>query len=135
MEFSLNFVIFTYMKIRETDKQLYLVDGERKMRGKELALAILGSGLGVTSIKEGSVIVFEFRVFEFSRIVRYMFQTKKDLNVLRLNDASYVNYLAGSVIDLQTGKPVEKVSYAPRFKQCRFPSLDELHLYEQFSTI
>lgn len=130
MEFSLNFVIFTYMKIRETDKQLYLVDGERKMRGKELAIAILGSGLGVTSIKEGSVIVFEF-----SRIVRYMFQTKKDLNVLRLNDAYYVNYLAGSVIDLQTGKPVEKLSYAPRFKQCRFPSLDELHLYEQFSTI
>ena len=118
------------MKIRETDKQLYLVDGERKMRGKELALAILGSGLGVTSIKEGSVIVFEF-----GRIVRYMFQTKKDLNVLRLNDASYVNYLAGSVIDLQTGSPVDRVSYAPRFKQCRFPSLDELHLYEQFSTI
>lgn len=130
MEISLNFTIFTYMKIRETDKQLYLVDGERKMRGKELALAILGSGLGVTSIKEGSVIVLEF-----SRIVRYMFQIKKDLNVLRLNDVSYVNYLAGSVIDLQTGKPVEKVSYAPRFKQCRFPSLDELHLYEQFSTI
>ena len=130
MEISLNFTIFTYMKIRETDKQLYLVDGERKMRGKELALAILGSGLGVTSIKEGSVIVFEF-----SRIVRYMFQTKKALNVLRLNDASYVNYLAGSVIDLQTGEPVDRVSYAPRFKQCRFPSLDELHLYEQFSTI
>ena len=130
MEISLNFTIFTYMKIRETDKQLYLVDGERKMRGKELALAILGSGLCVTSIKEGSVIVFEF-----SRIVRYMFQTKKDLNVLRLNDASYVNYLAGSVIDLQTGAPVDRVSYAPRFKQCRFPSLDELHLYEQFSTI
>ena len=130
MEISLNFTIFTYMKIRETDKQLYLVDGERKMRGKELALAILGSGLGVTSIKEGSVIVFEF-----GRIVRYMFQTKKDLNVLRLNDASYVNYLAGSVIDLQTGKPVDRVSYAPRFKQCRFPSLDELHLYEQFYTI
>ena len=118
------------MKIRETDKQLYLVDGERKMRGKELALAILGSGLGVTSIKEGSVIVFEF-----GRIVRYMFQTKKDLNVLRLNDASYVNYLAGSVVDLQTGAPVDRVSYAPRFKQCRFPSLDELHLYEQSSTI
>ena len=118
------------MRIRETDKQLYLVDGERKMRGKELALAILGSALCVTSIKEGSVIVFEF-----SRIVRYMFQTKKDLNVLRLNDASYVNYLAGSVIDLQTGKPADKVPYAPRFKQCRLPSLGELHLYEQFSTI
>ena len=130
MEISLNFTIFTYMKIRETDKQLYLVYGERKMKGKELALAILGSGLGVTSIKEGSVIVFEF-----SRRVRYMFQTKKDLNVLRLNDASYVNYLAGSVVDLQTGEPVDRVSYAPRFKHCRFPSLGELHLYEQSSTI
>lgn len=129
MEISLNFTIFTYMKIRETDKQLYLVDGERKMRGKELALAILDSGLGVTSIKEGSVIICEF-----SRIVRYMFQTKGDLNVLRLNDASYVNYLAGSVIDLQTGKPTD-VPYDPRFKKCRFPSLGELHLYEQFSTI
>ena len=118
------------MKIRETDKQLYLADGERKMRGKELALVILGSGLGVTSIKEGSVIVLEF-----SRIVRYMFQTKKDLNVLRLNDASYVNYLAGSVIDLGTGKPREYLEYAPRFKQCRLPTILELEQYEKFYTI
>lgn len=117
------------MKIRETDKQLYLVDGERKMRGKELAIAILGSGLGVTSIKEGTLIVFEL-----SRIF-YIFQIKNSLNLMRLNDASYVNYLAGSVIDLQTGKPKEFLEFAPRFKWCRLPTILELEQYEKFSTI
>ena len=128
MEFSLNFVIFTYMKIRETDKQLYLVDGERKMRGKELALYILNSGLGVTSIKEGSVIVLEFnRVF--------IFQIKNSLDLFSINNASYVNYLAGSVIDLGTGKPIEFLEFAPRFKHCRLPTILELEQYEKFSTI
>ena len=117
------------MKIRETDKQLYLVDGERKMRGKELAIAILGSGLGVTSIKEGSVIVLEFSS------IFYIFQIKNSLNLMRLNDASYVNYLAGSVIDLQTDKPKEFLEFAPRFKWCRLPTILELEQYEKFSTI
>ena len=117
------------MKIRETDKQLYLVDGERKMRGKELAIAILGSGLGVPSIKQGTLIVFEFsRTF-------YIFQIKNSLNLMRLNDASYVNYFAGSVIDLGTGKPKEFLEFAPRFKWCRLPTILELEQYENFSTI
>lgn len=91
-------------------------------------MQILGSGLGVTSIKQGTLIVFEFnRVF--------IFQIKNDLNLLSVNNASYVNYLAGSVIDLGTGKPIEFLEFAPRFKNCRLPTILELEQYERFSTI
>lgn len=118
------------MKIRKTDNQLYLEYTEKILRGKELALQILGSGLGVTSIKQGTLIVFEL-----NRTSRYIFQVKKDLNVLRLNDASYVNYLAGSVVDFETGRVKETLDYAPRFKQCRLPTMGEVEIYEKFTTI
>lgn len=118
------------MKVREIDNQLYLEYTDRTFRGKQLAIQILGSGLGVTSIKQGTLIVFEF-----SRVFKYIFQIKNSLNLLRLNDASYVNYLAGSVIDLGTGKPMEFLEFAPRFKQCRLPTILELEKYEKFSTI
>ena len=118
------------MKIRETDNQLYLEHTEKILKGKELALQILGSGLGVTSIKQGTLIVFEL-----NKASTYIFQIKKDLNVLRLNDASYINYLAGSVVDLGTGQIKETLEYAPRFKQCRLPSPRELERYEKFSTV
>lgn len=118
------------MKIRKTDNQLFLENTDKTFRGKELALQIVGSGLGVHSLDEGTLIVFEF-----SRVVKMIFQLKKTLKVMNLNEASYVNYLAGSVIDLGTGRPIEKVSYAPRFKQCRLPTMGEVEIYEKFTTI
>lgn len=130
MEISLNFTIFTYMKIRTTDNQLYVECAEKILKGKELALQILGSGLGVTSIKQGTLIVFEL-----SKTSTYIFQIKNDLNVFRLNDASYISYLAGSVVDLGTGRIKETLEYAPRFKKCRLPSPRELERYEKFNTI
>lgn len=118
------------MKIRIDDNQLFLEDTDRTFWGKELALYILSSGLGVTCIRQGTLIVFEF-----NRAYRCIFQIKNDLNLLSLNSASYVNYLAGSVIDLVTGKPKECIEYAPRFIYCRLPTLRELDQYEKFSTI
>lgn len=118
------------MKIRVTDNQIFLEDTDMTLRGKELAMQILGSGLGVTSIKQGTLIVFEP-----NWVLQYIFQIKNDLNLLRLNDDSYVSYLAGSVIDLGTGKPREFIKYALQFKKCRLPTILELEQYERFSTI
>lgn len=90
-------------------------------------MQILGSGLGVTSIKQGTLIVFEFNR-------AFIFQIKNSLNLLSVNNASYVNYLAGSVIDLGAGKPIEFIK-APQFKHCRLPTIWELEVYEKFSTV
>lgn len=133
MEISINFVIFTYMKVRETDNQLYLEHTDRTFKGKQLVLQIVGSGLGVLSLDEGTLIVFEFK---FSRMVRVIFQLKKTLKVTDLNDASCIEYLEGSAINLQTGKPLEVITYALRFRYCRLPTMDEVERYEKvFTTI
>ena len=118
------------MKIRETDNQLFLENTDKTFKGKELALHILGSGLRVLYLYEGTLIVFEF-----SRMVRVIFQLKKTLKVTDLNDASYINYLAGSAINLQTGKPLEEIAYAPTFRYCRLPTITEVEIYENLSTI
>lgn len=118
------------MKVRKTDNQLFLEETDRTFRGKELALQIVGSGLGVLTLDEGTLIVFEL-----SKVVNVVFQLKKTLRVAYLNDASYIDYLAGSVINLGTGKPKEFLEFAPQFKRCRLPTILELEQYEQFSTI
>lgn len=121
------------MKVRETDNQLYLEHTDRTFKGKQLVLQIVGSGLGVLSLDEGTLIVFEFK---FSRMVRVIFQLKKTLKVTDLNDASCIDYLEGSAINLQTGKPLEVIIYALRFRYCRLPTMDEVERYEKvFTTI
>lgn len=130
MEFSIAFTIFTYMKIRETDNQLYLEHTDRIFKGKELALQIVGSGLGVLSLNEGTLIVVEF-----SKMICVIFQLKKTLKVTDLNDYSYIDYLAGSAISIRTGKPIEKIAYAPTFRYCRLPTMSEVERYEKSTTI
>ena len=118
------------MKIRKTDNQLFLEKNEKTFSGKELSIQILGSGIGVTELAAGTIVVFEF-----SRSVHYIFQLKKAVELLSATGATYIYYLAGSVVNLDTGLPEDTILYAPSLKKCRLPTILELEQYENFSTV
>lgn len=96
------------------------------LKGKAMALDL--AGRGIFKLEKSTILVC-------SGVSLYALQLRDTIDLKSANDATYVSYAPGSLVNLTDNAPMMTLPITPKLGNFRIPTANELSRYNRVPTV